>query len=339
MGSSAQEIELTVYRGSKDGTIIQSKTHQGPLRGDQVLVKITHSGLCGTDEHYRSADQVLGHEGAGVVQEIGPDVDTLKKGDNVGFGYLHSSCGHCAQCLTGKETFCPQRVMYGTGDFDIGSLASHAVWRESYLFKIPENIPNEYAAPLQCGGATVFNALEMYDTRPTDRVGIIGVGGLGHLAIQFAAKMGCEVVVFSGTDSKKEVAMKLGAHEFYAIADVKDLSNICKPVNRLLVTTSHQPDWTLYIPVLAPEATIFPLSVSNGNLVIPYMPLLQNGIRIQGTIVAPREMHEQMLRFASVHDIKPIIEKFPLNKKGIEEAFEHLDKGEMRYRGVLVAQS
>ena len=99
--------------------------------------------------------------------------------------------------------------MYGMGDFHIGSFASHAVWRESYLFKIPENIANEYAAPLQCGGATVFNALEMYGTRPTDRVGIIGVGGLGHLTIQFAAKMGCEVVVFSGTDSKKEEAMKL----------------------------------------------------------------------------------------------------------------------------------
>ncbi|KAK3167467.1 hypothetical protein OEA41_010594 [Lepraria neglecta] len=324
MGPSAQDIDFTVYRGSKDGTIIQSTTHEDALQADQTSI-IAQLIKCS------------GHEGASIVQEVGPDVNTLKKGENLGFGYLHSSCGHCPQCLTGKETFCPQHVMYGMGDFHVGSFASHAVWRESYLLKIPENIANEYAAPLQCGGATVFNALEMYDTHPTDRVGIIGVGGLGHLAIQFAAKMGCEVVVFSGTDSKKEEAMKLSAQEFYAMKGVKNLSNTCKPINRLLVTTSQQPDWSLYLPILAPEATVFPLSVSEGNLESPYMLLLLNGIRFQGSVVAPWEIHERMLRFASVHDIKPIIEKFPLNKMGIEQAFEHLDKGEMRYRGVLVA--
>ena len=139
--------------------------------------------------------------------------------------------------MTGHETFCPERVMYGMANFDIGSFASHAVWREAYLFKIPESIPNQYAAPLMCGGATVFGALEMYGVRPTDRVGIIGVGGLGHLAIQFAANMGCEVVVFSGTDSKKEEATRLGAMEFYATKGLKELK-VSKPVNHLLVTTS-----------------------------------------------------------------------------------------------------
>ena len=227
--------------------------------------------------------------------------------------------------------------MYGTDNFDRGSFASHVVWREAFLFKIPDSIPNEYAAPLQCGGATVFNALEMYDVRPTDRIGIIGVGGLGHLAIQFASNMGCEVVVFSGTDSKKEEAMKLGAREFYATRGVKDLK-IGKPINRLLVTTSHQPDWAVFQNILAPGATIFPLSVSEGNLEMPYMPLILNGIRIQGSVVAARVMHMRMLEFAAVHNVKPIIEKFPLTKEGIEAAFEHLDHGEMRYRGVLVAQ-
>ena len=177
----------------------------------------------------------------------------------------------------------------------------------------------------------------MYDARPTDRVGIIGVGGLGHLAIQFASNMGCEVVVFSGTDSKKEEAMKLGAREFHATKGVKDLS-FCKPVNRLLVTTSHQPDWAIYQAVLAPGATVFPLSVSDGNLEMPYMPLILKGIRIQGSVVAARAIHMKMLEFAAAHGIRPIVERFPLSKEGIEKAFEHLDHGEMRYRGVLVAQ-
>lgn len=264
----------------------------------------------------------------------------IDRGDRVGFGYLHNSCGRCDQCLTGKETFCPERLMYGMGDFHIGSFASHSVWREAYLFKIPDSIPNEYAAPLMCGGATVFNALEMYGVRPTDRVGIIGVGGLGHLAIQFAAYMGCEVVVFSGTDSKREEASKLGAMEFYAMKDVKgpkDLNQI-KPINHLLVTTSAKPDYALYSTILAPGATIFPLSVAEGNFEFPYMPLLETGVRVQGSIVAPRVIHKKMMEFAAVHNIKPVIEKFPLNKEGIERAFEHLDHGEMRYRGVLVAE-
>ena len=330
------DINIQTFRGSKDGKIVPSTTHQDALQHDQVLIRITHAGLCGTDEHYKGADQVLGHEGAGVVQEVGPDVLELKQGDRVGFGYLHDTCGHCQQCLTGRETFCPERVMYGTGDFNNGSFASHAVWRESYLFKLPHQIPNEFAAPLMCGGATVFNALEMYGVRPTDRVGIIGVGGLGHLAIEFATKMGCEVVVFSGTDSKKEEAKKLGATEFYATKGLEELK-IEKPIDYLLVTTSAQPDWEMYLNILAPGAAVFPLSVSEGNLSLPYMPLILNGIRVQGSVISPRAIHRKMLDFAAMHGIKPIIEKFPLTKEGVEQAFEHLDEGKMRYRGVLVA--
>ena len=232
--------------------------------------------------------------------------------------------------------------MYGLDDFDVGSFASHSIWREAYLFKIPDSIPNEYAAPLMCGGASVFNALEMYGVRPTDRVGIIGVGGLGHLAIQFAANMGCEVVVFSGTDSKKEEATKLGAIEFYAMKNIKgsgELQETVKPINHLLVTTSAKPDYALYSSILVPGATIYPLTVAGGNFEFPYTPLLMSGLRVQGCVVAARAIHKKMMQFAAVHHIKPIIEKFPLNKEGIEKAFEHLEHGEMRYRGVLVAQN
>ncbi|KAL6721507.1 hypothetical protein ACLMJK_000611 [Lecanora helva] len=332
-------VEATVFKGSKDGSLKESKIRLGPLKGDQVIVKITHSGLCGTDVHYCSVDQGLGHEGAGLVEEVGPDAHTLKKGDRVGFGYLHSSCGHCRQCFVGFETFCPSRVMYGEGDFHLGSLASHTVIREAFLFQTPASIPSEYAAPLQCGGATVFNALETYGTRPTDRVGVIGVGGLGHLAIQFASKMGCEVVVFSGTDSKKKEAMELGAAEFHATKGLSDLTQIVsKPIDCLLVTTSQQPHWGMYQSILAPSATIFPLSVSGGNLVMPYMNMIMRGLRVQGSLVAARAVHLKMLDFAARHGIRPIIETFPLDREGIEGAFARLEGGKMRYRGVLVAK-
>ncbi|KAJ5705537.1 hypothetical protein N7536_001226 [Penicillium majusculum] len=328
-------IKFTVYRGSKDG-IKQAEIEREDLKRDDVLVRTTHSGVCGTDVHYQSVDMSLGHEGTGVVEAIGPDAKFLKKGDRVGWGYEHDCCGFCKQCLTGWETLCKERKMYGLADLDQGSFGTHAVWREAFLFKIPDNMSNEDAGPLMCGGSTVFNALHVAQVRPTARVGIVGVGGLGHLAIQFAAKMGCQVVVFSGTDSKKEEATKLGAGEFYAIKGVKELK-IKAPLDHLIVTTSSQPDWPIYLNVMAPGGVISPLSVDSNDLKIPYMPLLVNGLRIQGGIVASRQVHRDMLEFASFHNIKPIKMTFPLTLDGVKESLKTLEEGKMRYRGVLVA--
>lgn len=328
---------FTVYKGSESGKVVKSTTEKPALKGDYVQLRVTASGLCGTDLHYNKADMGLGHEGVGVVEELGPDCTILKKGDRVGWGYEHNSCGHCQECLRGNETFCAERAMYGMADFDQGSMAEGAVWRESFLFKIPDDMTDEVAAPLMCGGATVFNALHMYNVLPTDVVGVMGVGGLGHLAIQYAAKMGCRVVVFSSTDSKKEEAMKLGASEFIAMKDAKELKTE-RPVNALLVTTSAQPDWKLILPVLAPSATIFPLSVAEGDFSIPYMGFLVNGLRIQASLVASRYIQNRMLEFSAHHKIEPIIEKFPLTEDGCNQAIQKLADGKMRYRGVLVRQ-
>jgi len=329
---------FTVYKGSKEGKIVKAETKKpDDLQNDQVLVKVTASGLCGTDEHYKEVDMALGHEGAGVVEQVGPNVKSLKKGDRVGWGYEHDSCGSCEYCLTGRETYCPERQMYGAANLDQGSFASHAVWREAFLFKIPDALTDAEAAPLMCGGATVFNALYTYGIRPTDRVGVMGVGGLGHLAIQFAAKMGCDVVVFSGSDSKKEEAMKLGAKEFVAMKGKTEL-DIGRKVDALIVTTSVQPDWKVILPVMAPTSKIFPLTVAEGNFEIPHMSMVSAGITVQGSVVAARAVHRHMLEFAALHGIKPIIMEFPLNESGIEDAMSTLRDGNMRYRGVLRPQ-
>ncbi|KAJ5263220.1 hypothetical protein N7478_010825 [Penicillium angulare] len=329
-------IEFTVYKGSKDG-IKQEVTRKEDLKGNNVLIRVTHSGVCGTDAHCQSRDMALGHEGTGIVEDIGPDAKLLKKGDRVGWGFLHDCCGHCRSCLTGWETLCPERKLFASSDFDQGSFATHAVWMEPFLFKIPEKMSSEDAGPLMCGGSTVFNALHVAGVRSTARVGIVGIGGLGHLAIQFAAKMGCQVVVFSGTDSKKEEAFHLGASEFHATKGVKELK-LEKPLDNLIVTTSQQPDWELYLKVMAPSGVISPLSVDSGDLKIPYMPVLLNGLRIQGGIVAARQVHRDMLEFAAFHDIKPVKMIFPLTLEGVKQSLETLEGGKMRYRGVLVAQ-
>ncbi|KAB8233198.1 uncharacterized protein BDW43DRAFT_300390 [Aspergillus alliaceus] len=228
--------DYTVYKGSKDGSI-----------KNQVLVRVTHSGVCFTVVHYRLTDMALGHGGAGV-----------------------------------------------------GSFASHAVWPELFLFKVPDAIMDEDSAPLMCG------------------VGIIGVGGLGHLAIQFAVKMGCQVVVFSGSDTKKDEAKKLGATGFYATKGVKELK-VPQKLDNLIVTTSSQPNWNLYINLLNPGATTSPLTV-------------------QSSIVSARQIHRDMLDFAAFHGIKPVNMSYPLTKDGIEDCLKTLEDGRMRYRGVLVTQ-
>ncbi|KAH7912812.1 chaperonin 10-like protein [Hygrophoropsis aurantiaca] len=331
-------FDITVYKGSPNGKIVKSITHKDTLGNDEVLLKITHAGLCGTDEHYKTEDMVLGHEGTGVVQQVGSQVTTFKAGDRAGWGYLHDACMHCDECLNGNEIFCPERHMYGLAEKDEGAFGSHAIWKADFLFHIPDAIESASAAPLMCAGATVFNAMHGHGLRPTDRVGIVGIGGLGHLGIQFAAKMGCEVVVFSGTDSKKEEAKSLGASEFYATKGVDKLE-IGRPISHLFVTTSVPPQWELYLPVLAPNATVYPLTVSEGDFSIPYMALIQKGLRIQGSICPSRGTHVKMLRFAAFHGIKPITQTFPMSVEGIEEAMSKLAKGQLRYRAVLVADN
>ncbi|KAF7299102.1 hypothetical protein MIND_00858500 [Mycena indigotica] len=170
---------------------------------------------------------------------------------------------------------------YRTHDFHQGSFGTHAVWDQDFLFKVPPGLAPEAAAPLMCGGATVFGVIEAYNIRPTDRVGIIGIGGLGHLAIQFLAKMGAEVVVFSSTDSKKEEAMRLGATEFVATKGKEKFEGV-KPVDHLIITASFQMDWKPYIAVLKPQATVYPITITFDDLTIPILPIVLCGINIQG---------------------------------------------------------
>jgi D-arabinose 1-dehydrogenase-like Zn-dependent alcohol dehydrogenase len=187
-----------------------------------------------------------------------------------------------------------------------------------------------------CGGAIVFHVLCSFDIRSTDRVGVIGVGGLGHLAIQFAAKMGCEVVVFSSTENKKEEAMRLGASQFVATKGKAEL-DIGKQIGHLIVTTSMPPDWNMFLPIMAPSGVIYPLTVNEGKLEMPYRAMTRKELRIQGSVVAPRQVHREMIEFAGLHGIKPIIEEFPMSVEGITVAMERLKEGKMRYRAVLVA--
>ena len=213
-------------------------------------------------------------------------------------------------------------------------MASHIVFRESFVYKISTSISNEAASALMCGGATVFNVLDMFSVKPTERVGIVGVGGLGHLAIKFAAKWGCELIVFSGTESKEEEVISWGATQFHVTKDRDKLEDVT-PIDHLMVT--QQLHWPLYLSIMASFGTIYPLTFAEGDLKVPYLPFMTSGLRIQASIVAPRVVCNRMLSFAAFHGIGAAIQKYELDVIGIEQAMDDLREGKIRYKAVLSA--
>lgn len=230
--------QYTVYRGA-EGQIKSSSVQKPELGPKDILVKITHSGVCATDLAYVPFGIALGHEGVGIVEAIGSEVTQFKVGERAGGGYHRDSCGHCSYCLSGQDIWCYERSVFGEKDHHNGTFGEYYVGKETYLHKIPEGLASEHAAPLQCAGATTYNALVQV-VKPGDRVGILGIGGLGHLAIQFARKLGTEVIVFSTSRSKEEEAKQLGATEFYLLDELEKLQ---KPVTTLVVAGSKYPDW------------------------------------------------------------------------------------------------
>ncbi|WFD00273.1 alcohol dehydrogenase (NADP(+)) [Malassezia yamatoensis] len=335
----SDKVELgTVFKGSESGKIVKAQGATVDLKPEDVVIDIAYSGLCGTDLHFRkNPKMVLGHEGVGVISKVGKDVKVLKVGDRVGWGYNHNACGYCKECWNGRDTLCPDRQMYGAADLEFGSFGDRAVLNAFFVHKVPDNIPLREAGPLQCGGATVYGAIHEAGVQPFQRAAVVGLGGLGHLAIQYLHKMGCQTVVFSGTDSKKQQALELGADEFVAAKENPEFKGVEK-VDYLFVSTSSQPDWSQYFKAMAPRGRIVPLTVSFEDMKHPYGEILFYELSITGSLVARRQVHREMLDFSSRHQVKPIIEELPMTEEGLNEAFERLEKGDVRYRFVLKSQ-
>ncbi len=235
MASSFAGKEYPIYRGV-DGKLTQQTAKIPELGSNDILIKITHAGVCYTDFllFHIGLPIALGHEGVGIVEAVGSAVTTLKVGDRAGGGFHRDSCGKCKYCLTGQDLYCYERTIYGFGDAENGTFGSYYIGKEGYVHKIPDNLSSEDAAPLQCAGATVYAAL--VDTiKPAQRVGIVGIGGLGHLALQFASKLGAEVVAFSTTKDKEQEARSFGASEFVLLDEADKIS---APVDVLVVAGS-----------------------------------------------------------------------------------------------------
>ncbi|KAF2027628.1 GroES-like protein [Setomelanomma holmii] len=186
--------EVTVFKGSKKGVAVAAKlTGRTSLKAKRSR-SVSLTVVCGTDLHYIQDDMVLGHEGVGKVEAVGDSVTKIKVGDSVGFGYVKDGCGECDVCQKGNCFYCKVAPrQYSATDHDQDSFSTYAVWPETNLHNITDRISDAQAAPLLCAGLAVFTPMNRHGIKPRHRVGILGIGGLGHLAIQFAAKLGAEV--------------------------------------------------------------------------------------------------------------------------------------------------
>lgn len=349
---------LTVFSYSVEKHAFTQKTTERALAAHEVLIKTTHSGLCYTDVHAKDKGCGLGHEGVGWVEKTGPAVWSLQVGDRVGWGWLHSSCGHCASCLAGYRQYCAEARGFAYSDLDQGAFGDYRIIDAEFAYRIPEPISSVDAGPLMCAGASVYEALDAAGTKPSDRVGVVGIGGLGHMAVLFARAMGCGVTALFASkrppsQQKVQDAFALGADDVLCIADgyEQDFRRgandeiLCdspetgraahKKINVILVTSNEVPNWAKIFPLLDRMARIVLMSIQNEPLSIPYMPFILPGHRIIASTEASKRNHIDMLEFVAQNKIKPWVEKFPMNKKGIQEAFGKIESGQMRYRGVL----
>ena len=310
----------------------------GDLKPDQVEIDVDYCGICHSDLSildnewgFSQYPFVPGHEVSGKVGQVGSAVKHLKVGQRVGLGWYSGSCMTCPQCMSGNHNLCPFNESTMIGRF--GGFANKVRCQATWATPLPEAIDPAKAGPLFCGGITVFNPIVQNNIKPTDRVGVIGIGGLGHLALQFLNKWGCDVIAFTSSDSKREEAMKLGAHRTINSKNEDDLKSIAGQLDCIISTVNVPMNWETYIATLAPKGRLHFVGAVTEPIKIGVFSLLMAQKSISASPLGSPATTAQMLEFCARHKIAPVTEMFPMSK--VNEALEHLRAGKARYRIVL----
>ncbi len=310
----------------------------GDLGLQEVEIEITHCGICYSDIHLISNDWSMsqypfipGHEIVGTIVGLGSEVKWLPMGQRVGLGWQSNSCGVCEWCTRGMENLC--LAAEATCVHRHGGYANRVRANARFVSPIPEALDSEHAAPLLCAGITVYNPLRTHGINPSSRVGIVGIGGLGHLAIQFARAFGAEVTAFSSSAAKEEEARTLGAHRFVNARESKALREVAGTMDFILSTINADQDWAIYLQALRPTGTLCFVGIPPSPVAVQVFPLV-SGIRtITGSPVGSPHQIREMLDVAARHDIKAQTELFPMAKAN--DAIEKVKKNKVRYRAVL----
>jgi uncharacterized zinc-type alcohol dehydrogenase-like protein len=338
-------IHAMAARNQGDGLV--PWTYEQPALGPfDCLLRVLACGLCSSDLHMvdnhwgmSRYPLVPGHEVVGVVVDIGSRVGQLGVGDRVGVGWQRSACFQCHDCRSGNEQLCNKGYQALLAD-DYGGFAEHMVADSRFCFPIPGDLQTDVAGPLLCGGITVYSALRaagMTSGQELQEIGVIGIGGLGHLAIQFAAKSGNRVTVFTSSEDKAAAASQLGAHHtILTQRDGRPAATLDRPLDVLISTVPIHLPWDAYVELVRPGGALTFVGVPPGPATLPLDALILNRRRLLTSSIAGRPMIRETLEVAARIGVKPAIETFPLAEAN--SAIRRLRDNRIRYRAVLMVE-
>lgn len=320
------------------GELLPLEYDPGDLQPHEVEIEVRYCGICHSDLSMIDNEWgitrypvVPGHEVVGTIGKTGSQVTHLRVGQTVGLGWQSGYCNECAQCRSGNQNLCDHAQATIVGHH--GGFADRVRADARSVFPIPGSLDGVYAGPLFCGGITVFNPLVQYDISPTAKAAVIGIGGLGHMALQFLNAWGCEVTAFTSNEDKREEIMEMGAHHVLNSRDPKAIKKAAARFDLIVSTVNVKLDWNLYLNTLKPRGRLHFVGSVLHPLRIAVFSLIGGQRSISGSPVGSPATITTMLDFAARHKIRPVIEKFSFDD--INQGIERLRSGLTRYRIVL----
>lgn len=320
------------------------------LRPHDVLIDIKYSGICHSDIHNAFDEwgggkfpMVPGHEIAGVVSAVGTQVTRFTVGDRVGVGCFVDSCGECEYCRSGEEQYCTKGYVatYNSIDYDgnptYGGYSQQIVVKEGYAVRIPDGLGLDAAAPLLCAGITTYSPLKHWNAGPGKKVAIVGMGGLGHLAVQYAHVMGAEVTVLSQSMKKKDEALSFGANHYFATSDPATFTELAGRFDLILNTVSANLDVDAYLSLLRIDGTLVNVGAPSEPDKYHVFSLIMGRRSIAGPLIGGIRETQEMLDFSAQHGIVPKIEV--IDAEQVDEAYQRVLLSDVRYRFVIDAST
>ena len=320
-------------------------------RPDDVVVEIAYCGICHSDIHTARGDWgpthypcVPGHEIVGRVVAVGKKVKRFKVGDLAGVGCFVDSCGKCPQCRKGEEQYCDDHTVftYSSTELDgktptFGGYSSHITVKEKYTLKIKKGLPLERIAPLLCAGITTYSPLKRYGVKKGHKVGVVGLGGLGHMAVKIAKAMGAEVTVFSTSPGKAADAKKLGAKNFTVSTEPGAFKSLSRKLDLIIDTVSAPHDFNPYLNSLKIDGTLVLVGAAAEPSQVGAFSLIGGRKRLTGSLIGGIKETQEMLDFCARKKVFADIELIPAER--INEAYERTIKSQVKYRFVIDAKT
>lgn len=334
--------EIRGWAAFEQGERIRPYTYSsGELGEQECLLRVISCGICHSDLHMLDNDWrmsryplIPGHEVVGEVVEVGKHIHHLKPGMRVGVGWQRSACLSCSTCLEGNENLCDEQQGLITNGH--GGFADHLVVDAHFAFPLTDGLSDQHTGPLLCGGVTAYSALHYAGMTSGQHIGVIGIGGLGHLAVQFAARLGNKVTVFTTSEDKASFASELGAHDAIVVPRGESPTAPKQPLDILLNTVPATLDWASYLELLKADGT-FTLVAGPGKLTLPFPALMSKRRRVMGSVIGGRAIMTKMLEVADTFGIEPVIETFAF--EDVNEALQKVKENTIRYRAVLTASA